>query len=186
MPSVFALSGSLRSRSFNAMLLDAVIDSAPPGTNIEIGSIKDVPLYNADVEAAGIPAVVRDLKEKVASADGLLLVSPEYNHSIPGVLKNAIDWMSRPPSDIPRVFSGRAVGVIGATQGPGGTTLMQEAWLPVLRALGMVPFFATKVMLANAGQVFDPQGRIQDSAIRGQVQKYIADFARFAARVATR
>ena len=184
MPNVLAISGSLRRKSFNTMLLHAVIEAAPPGTTIEIGSIKDIPLYDGDVDAAsGAPAPVRALKEKIAAADGLLLVSPEYNHSIPGVLKNAIDWISRPAADIPRVFGGRPVGVIGATPGQGGTTLMQEAWLPVLRALGVVPFFSTKLMLANAGKVFDEQGRVQDPAVRAQVERYILDFVQFVVRV---
>ena len=100
------------------------------------------------------------------------------------MLKNAIDWISRPPADIARVFGGRPVGVIGATPGPGGTTLMQEAWLPVLRGLGMVPFFSYKLMLANAGKVFDEQGRLQDPAVRAQVEQYIARFAEFVTRVA--
>jgi chromate reductase len=80
------------------------------------------------------------------------------------------------------VFAGRPVGIIGATQGPGGTTLMQEAWLPVLRALCVVPFFSTKLMLANAAKAFDDEGHLQDPAIRAQVEKYIADFAQFVAR----
>ena len=161
------------------MLLQAIVETAPSGTTIEVGSIKDIPLYNGDVEAAGVPAAVLALKERVTTADGLLLVSPEYNHSIPGVFKNAIDWISRPPADIARVFGGRPVGVIGATPGPGGTIQMQLAWLPVLRALGTVPFFGARVMLAHAGKVFDEQGKIHDPAVRAQVQQYIADFAQF-------
>ena len=183
MPKVLAISGSLRSKSFNTMLLRAVIETAPPGTTIETGSIHGIPLYDGDVDAAGAPAAVRELKEQIATADGLLLVSPEYNHSIPGVFKNAIDWASRPPADIARLFHGRPVGVIGATPGPGGTTLAQEAWLPVLRALGMVPFFGTKLMLANAGKAFDDQGQLHDPAVRAHVEKYIADFAQFVGRV---
>ena len=120
---------------------------------------------------------------QIVAANGLLLVSPEYNNSVPGVFKNAIDWLSRPPADIPRVFAGRPIGIVGATPGPGGTTLMQEAWLPVVRALGMVPFFSTKLMVANAGKVFDAGGQLHDAAVRAQVDKYIAEFARFVARV---
>jgi chromate reductase len=183
MPNILAISGSLRRRSYNTMLVQAVVDTAPRGTTIEIGSIQDIPLYNGDVDAAGQPAAVRELKEKVANSDGLLLVSPEYNHSLPGVFKNAIDWISRPSSDIPRVFIGRPVGVIGATAGPGGTTLMQEAWLPVLRALGMVPFFSVKVLIANASHVFDEQGTIHDPVVRAQVEKYVVEFASFVRRM---
>jgi NAD(P)H-dependent FMN reductase len=181
-PTVVAISGSLRDRSFNTMLLNAVVESAPAGVVIEIGSIKNIPLYNGDVEAAGLPEAVRELKEKIANADGLLLISPEYNSSIPGVLKNAIDWLSRPAADIPRVFGDRPVGVIGATTGAGGTTLMQVAWLPVFRTLGVVPFLRSKVLLANAGRAFDEQGKLQDPVARARVETYIANFAQFVTR----
>jgi NAD(P)H-dependent FMN reductase len=182
MPNIVAISGSLRSKSYNTMLLRAVTAAAPPGTTIAAGSIANIPLYNGDVDAAGPVAAVRELKEQIAAADGLLLVTPEYNHSVPGVLKNAIDWISRPASDIARVFANRPVGVIGTTSGAGGTTLAQEAWLPVLRALGMAPFFAVKLMVANAGKVFDEHGTLHDSAIRAQVDKYIAAFVGFVER----
>ena len=183
MPNILALSGSLRIKSFNTMLLHAIVEAAPEGTAIEIGSIKDIPLYNADVDAAsGPPAAVRELKEKIAATDGLLLASPEYNHSIPGVFKNAIDWMSRPATDIGRVFGGCPVGVIGATPGQGGTSLGQAAWIPVLRALRMLPFFGAHVGIAGAGKVFDEQGRLHDAAIRTLVEKYIAGFAGFSSR----
>jgi len=183
MPNILALSGSLRSKSFNTMLLGAVADAAPAGTHVEIGSIKDIPLYDGDVDAAsGAPPAVRELKEKIAAADGLLLVTPEYNHSIPGVLKNAIDWISRPAADIPRVFGGRPTGVIGATTGPGGTILAQAAWLPVLRALGTLPYFGPRVIVAHAAKVFDEHGRLQDAAVRALVEKYIAGFAEFSSR----
>jgi NAD(P)H-dependent FMN reductase len=125
---------------------------------------------------------VRDLKEKIAAADGLLLATPEYNHSIPGVLKNAIDWISRPVSDIARVFGGRPVGIIGATTGPGATILAQAAWLPVLRALGMLPYFGPRIAVTHAAKVFDEHGQLLDSAVRGLLEKYIAGFAEFSAR----
>src|SRR3546814_4445951 len=99
--------------------------------------LSGVPLYNADVEEEeGIPQSVADLKEAIAKADGLLLATPEYNNSIPGVFKNAIDWASRPPADIPRVFAAKPVAVIGASPGGFGTILAQDAWLSVLRTLG--------------------------------------------------
>jgi len=183
MPTILAVSGSLRSKSFNTMLLRAVVDLAPPATTVEVGSIKDIPLYNGDVDAAsGPPPAVRELKEKIAGIDGLLLVSPEYNHSIPGVLKNAIDWISRPATDIGRVFGGCPVGVIGASTGQGATNLAQEAWMPVLRALKMLPFFGAHVGIANAGKVFDEHGTLVDPAVRTQVEKYIAGFAGFSSR----
>lgn len=97
MPHLVALSGSLRAASINTMLLHAAVDAAPPGTNVEVASIQGIPLYDGDVEAAsGSPPAVQALKDRIARADGLLLATPEYNSSIPGVFKNAIDWLSRP------------------------------------------------------------------------------------------
>jgi chromate reductase len=104
MTAIVGISGSLRNGSFNTMLLNAAVKLAPAGTRIEIASIRDIPLYDGDLEAAGIPAPVQALKEKVIAAQGLLIVTPEYNNSMPGVLKNAIDWLTRPASDVPRVF----------------------------------------------------------------------------------
>jgi chromate reductase len=183
MPTIVAISGSLRSKSYNTMLLRAAAEAAPAGTRVEVAAIEDIPLYNGDVDAAsGPPPSVRDLKEQIAAADGWLIVSPEYNHSIPGVLKNAIDWLSRPASDIPRVFGGRPTGVIGATTGSGGTLLGQAAWLPVLRALGTLPYFAARVTVSHAAKAFDADGRLQDTALRAQVEKYMAGFVEFAAR----
>jgi NAD(P)H-dependent FMN reductase len=128
-----------------------------------------------------VPPAVVALKAKVAAADALLLVTPEYNGSIPGVLKNAIDWLSRPAADIPRVFGGKPVGVIGATPGPAGTILSQAAWLPVLRALGMVPYFGGRLGVSGAAKVFDEQGKVVDDKVRAQVEKYVAGFAQFVA-----
>jgi NAD(P)H-dependent FMN reductase len=183
MPTIVAISGSLRRGSFNTMLIRALAAAAPQGTTIDIASIRDIPLYDADVDvAAGPPQAVRELKERIAAADGLLLASPEYNNSIPGVLKNAIDWTSRPGADIGRVFGGRPVGIVGATTGMGGTILAQAAWLPVFRALGMLPFFGARLIVSGAAKVFDAEGRLQDDAIRAQIEKYSVGFAGFVAR----
>src|SRR3954454_16270740 len=109
---IIGISGSLRTASYNAALLRAAMEECPPPASIEIESIRGIPLYDGDVEAAqGIPARAAALKERIAAADALLLVTPEYNNSIPGVFKNAIDWLTRPPGDVPRVFKGRAVGL---------------------------------------------------------------------------
>src|SRR6516165_9146617 len=111
MPTIVAISGSLRAKSFNTMLLRAAVAAAPPGATFDVASIRDVPLYDGDVEAAtGAPPAVAALRAKIAAADGLLLATPEYNGSIPGVLKNAVDWMSRPAAEIAHVFGGKPVG----------------------------------------------------------------------------
>src|SRR5262249_46278729 len=137
MPHVTAVSGSLRAKSYNALLLQSIAAALPADFTVQFASIRDIPMYDADLDGgSGPPAAVRLLKEQIAHADALLLATPEYNHSIPGTLKNAIDWASRPGIEIARVFGGRAVGIVGATTGAGGTILAQAAWLPVLRALG--------------------------------------------------
>jgi len=180
MPTIIGLPGSARSASFNAGLLRAAIEVAPATITIEMASIAGIPLYDGDEEAAnGIPQPVRALKERIAAADGLLLVTPEYNNSIPGVFKNAIDWLSRPMSDIPRVFGGRAVAMMGATPGRGGTTLAQAAWLPVLRVLGMRPWFGRTLYVANAAGAFDKDGKLVDEQVRKQLTAFMAGFAEF-------
>lgn len=183
MTTILAISGSLRARSFNSMLLRAAVELAPAGVTVETGSIKDIPLYDGDSEAAsGLPPAVQALKERIVSASGVLLVTPEYNNSIPGVFKNAIDWTSRPAADIARVYGGKPIGVIGATPGGGGTGMSQAAWLPVLRTLGTLPFFGARVQVAGAGKVFDEHGALIDATVRAQLEKYMAGFAAFVAR----
>src|SRR3970040_1013151 len=100
---IVGISGSLRTGSYNAALLRAARDVAPEGARVGIASIREIPRYDGDVETRGIPEGVRVLKDLIAASAGLLLVSPEYNNSFPGVMKNAIDWLSRPSTDIPRV-----------------------------------------------------------------------------------
>ncbi len=141
-----------------------------------------MPLYDGDVEKAeGLPQAVVALKTAVIEADGLLLVTPEYNNGIPGVFKNAIDWMSRPASDIAAVFGGKPVALIGASPGGFGTILAQNAWLPVLRTLGCELWTGGRMMVSRAGAAFDAEGRLTDEAVRGQLAKYLAGFAGFVA-----
>jgi chromate reductase len=174
------ISGSLRRNSYNTALLNAAVERAPASVTIEVASIRDIPLYDGDVEAeSGIPVAVSTLKDRIAKADGLLLVTPEYNQSIPGVFKNAIDWLSRPGADIPRVFGLKPVGVIGATPGLGGTRLSQTAWLPVLRALGAQPWFGKQLYVASAGQAFDANGTLSDERIARLLSEYLEAFAKF-------
>jgi chromate reductase len=183
MPKIVGLCGSLRRGSLNAMLLNAAAELSPAGTTLEIASIRGIPLYDGDEEAAsGIPAPVQALKDRIAAAEGLLLVTPEYNNSLPGVFKNAIDWLSRPPADIGRVFGGRPVAVIGATPGQGGTSLAQAAWLPVLRTLGTAPWFGGRVLVSSAGKVFDDQGKLADAKVRSQLEAFMKGFAAFVER----
>ena len=182
MTTIVGISGSLRTKSLNSSLLRAAAKAMPQDAKLEIATIKGIPLYDGDVEAAqGVPEVVTKLKDRIAAADGLLLVTPEYNNSIPGVFKNAIDWLSRPPADIPRVFAKRPVGVIGASPGGFGTLLSQTAWLPVLKTLGTAAYFGGRLQVSRADEVFDAEGNMVDERIRGQLQKYLAGFCEFVA-----
>lgn len=181
--TIVAISGSLRKASFNTALLAAAVEAAPAEMRVDVGSIRDIPLYDGDLEAEqGIPAPVKDLKDRIASSAGLLIVTPEYNNSFPGVLKNAIDWLSRPPADIPKVFGDRPVAIMGATPGRAGTILAQTAWLPVLRTLGTRPWWGPRLMVSGAGKTFDAAGKLVDEQVRSQLQAFMAGFAAFVSR----
>lgn len=172
------ISGSLRKASYNSALLRAATGLMPDGVSLEIVSIAGIPLYDGDVEAEGIPATVTTFKEAIASSDGLLLVSPEYNNSIPGPFKNAIDWASRPAADIPRVFGARPVALIGASPGAFGTILAQNAWLPVFRTLGMAFWSGGRLLIPRAGSAFD-NGELIDPAQRERLATFLAGFVAF-------
>jgi len=184
---IIGLSGSLRQGSFNSALLRAAAALMPEGAHLKIETIDGIPLYNGDREKVeGIPDAVEALKDAIAASDGLLLATPEYNNSIPGVFKNAIDWLTRPPSDIKRVFHGRPVALMGASPGGFGTTLSQNAWLPVLRTL-KADFWSTgRLMVSRAGDVIDEQGEIADGKIREQLRGFVQGFAEYAGSRAAR
>lgn len=181
MTTILGISGSLRRGSYNTALLNAAQKETIPGVELEAASIRGIPLYDGDVEAQGIPHEVAALKERVVQADALLLVTPEYNNSIPGPFKNAIDWLSRPSSDVPRVFRGLPVAVIGASPGAFGTTSAQSAWLPVLRTLRTQPWFEGRLMVSRANQVFDDGGELVDEEIRKRLRELLEGFAQFVA-----
>jgi NAD(P)H-dependent FMN reductase len=176
MTTIVGISGSLRRRSYNAGLLRAAAGMMPEGANLTIVSIAGVPLYDADVEARGIPVAVSAIKDAMAAADGVLLATPEYNNGIPGVFKNAIDWCSRPAEDIGRVFGGRPFAVIGASPGGFGTILSQDAWLPVLRTLRAQLWTGGRLMIPGAGKVFDDEGDLTDPAVKQKLKQFLDGF----------
>jgi len=182
MARIIGIAGSLRKGSFNAALLRAAKELTPTGTEVEIASIAGIPLYDGDLESEhGAPASVKQLKGRIAAADGLLMVTPEYNGSIPGVFKNAIDWLSRQVKDEPSAFDDKPVALIGASPGPGGTRIAQTAWLPVLRVLGTRPWFGDLLGVGHASKVFDAEGRLVDDTIKKLLAEYMAGFAAFVA-----
>ena len=182
MTTIVGLSGSLRRGSYNSALLHAAAASMPAGATLAIETIQGIPLYDGDVEAAqGLPPDVAALKEAIVAADGLLLVTPEYNNGIPGVFKNTIDWLSRPTPGMPDVFRNRPVAVIGASPGGFGTVMGQAHWLPVLRTLGAQHWSGGRLMVSRAGSVFGADGALQDEAIARQLSDFVQGFAQFVA-----
>ncbi|RZA20322.1 MAG: NAD(P)H-dependent oxidoreductase, partial [Lysobacteraceae bacterium] len=164
MTRILGISGSLRAGSYNTALLRAAQQVAGDGIELDAATLHGIPLYDGDVEARdGLPAAVIELKQRIAASDGVLLVTPEYNNGIPGVFKNAIDWLSRPAADIPQVFGAKPFAVIGASPGGFGTILSQNHWLPVLKTLGVQLWAGNRLMVSRAGQAFDADGELVDA-----------------------
>lgn len=182
MVRIVGFSGSLRGGSYNTALLREAQRHAPPDGELEIVSIAAIPLYNGDVEQTAYPAAVIELKERIVNADGLLISTPEYNNSIPGVAKNVIDWLSRPPEDESRVFENLPVAVMGTSPGRFGTVLSQNAWLPVLRTLATIPYWEERLVIPSAGNIFDEAGNLTDDVTRGYVRRFVHGFFAFAAQ----
>lgn len=183
MTHLVALSGSLRRESFNTALANAFVELAPTTVSVEVFTPAGIPLYDADLEAAeGIPDAVTLLKERITAADGLILVTPEYNQGVPGVLKNTVDWLSRPPADIKHVFGDRPLALCGASAGRGGSRAAQYAWLPTLRALGARLWNGGQLYLPTAGQLVGEDGRLADQDMRQRVQGFVQGFADFVGR----
>ena len=174
---VLALIGSLRRGSYNRMTYNAVCELLPDGVTIEEAEIGAIPLFNDDIlTESGHPEPVQRLREQVAAADAVLFISPEYNYSIPGVLKNAIDWVSRPAVDQP--FRGKPVAVLGAALGAMGTARMQYHLRQVIVFVEAIPLAKPEVMITFEQKMFDAQGRLTDEptrqVIRAQLEALVA------------
>jgi chromate reductase len=178
MTAVLAIAGSLRRDSYNRSLLRAATELSPPGMRILLDEeLASIPPFDEDLErtTAGGPEPVRELRQKTSAADGLLIATPEYNHSFPGVLKNAIDWLSRPAPE--EVLAGKPVAVIGASGGPWGTRLAQGALRQVLYATGSVVLPSPALFVKDAGRLFDGAGKLVDQATRERLEAVLLAFA---------
>jgi chromate reductase len=171
---VLGVAGSLRRGSYNRALLRAAAELLPEGVTLEVFDLSPIPLYNADVEAEGFPAAVRSFRERIAAADALLIATPEYNYSIPGVLKNAIDWASRPPEP---PLARKPVAVIGASDGGFGTVRSQLHLRQVFVSTNMIPMQKPEVLVSRADQKIDSSGRLTDEKVRGAIRDFLAAFA---------
>ncbi|MDE3153603.1 MAG: NAD(P)H-dependent oxidoreductase [Acidobacteriota bacterium] len=178
---IAGIAGSLRAGSFNRALLRAAQELAPAGMTIVVAEIGDLPLYNADVEAAGLPAPVVALKQAIQAADGLLIATPEYNYSIPGVLKNAIDWASRPPGKAP--LNGKPAALMGATGGNWGTIRAQLALRQSLLFTETYLMLKPEMLVAKASEKFDAEGRLTDEYTREFLRKFLIAFEAWVGRM---
>lgn len=174
--TVLTLAGSLRTGSYNRLLLDAAAQLAPQALSLSrYDELAAVPLFNEDVEASGLPPGVQRLHQAVHAADALLVATPEYNQSIPGVLKNAIDWLSRPACK--GALEGKMVGIIGVTLGQWGTRFAQAALRHVFFATDSVVAPGVGLFLRDAARLFDSAGRLRDAAARDALTHYLSEFA---------
>ncbi|PSC06130.1 NADPH-dependent FMN reductase [Alsobacter soli] len=168
--TVLGISGSLRKGSFNSAALRAAVELAPEGLAVEPLGIGDIPLYNEDVRSQGLPAPVQSLRDALKRADGVLIVTPEYNYSVPGVLKNAIDWASRPPE---QPFDRKPLAIMSASTGQLGGARAQYHLRQVFVALNARVLNRPEIMIAQAAGKFDESGRLADEPTREFIRKLL-------------
>lgn len=180
MTTLIGIVGSARARSYNKALLKACARLAPAGVRIEDAALGEIPLYDGDAETdTGMPPAVTALQERIVAADGLLLVTPEYNASFTPLLKNTLDWLSRPAGAAGRVFGGKPLALTGATPGGGGTISAQTALLPTLRALGVNLWNGPRLFVSGAGKAFDEDLNLVDAALESRVREFVSGFVGF-------
>lgn len=177
---VLGISGSLRKGSFNTAALRAAVELAPPGITIETFDISPIPLYNEDVREKGFPPVVEELRGKIKAADALLIVTPEYNYSIPGVLKNAIDWASRPPD---QPFDNKPLAIMGASPSMLGTARCQYHLRQCFIYLNALILNQPEVMIASAQNKFDAQGKLTDEKTRDFICQLLVSLQKWTLRL---
>lgn len=174
--TLLGIAGSLRRSSYNRALLRAAKQLAPDSVHVDILALDGLPSFTEDQEHNPPPVVV-ELKRRIRAADGLLFATPEYNHSIPGVMKNAIDWASRPAGD--SSWAGKPAAIMGATLGSQGTVHAQDHLREVLRALGVLTLTSPEVMISRAADKFDEQGDLAHPPTREAVRELVDCLARW-------
>jgi len=178
---VIGIAGSLRVGSYNRALLRAAQELAPETLVIDSGEVGGIPLYNGDVEEAGVPQAVLDLRAKVKEADGLLIVTPEYNHGVPGVLKNTFDWLSRPPRQ--SCLDRKPTALMGASPGMTGTARAQSQLRQSFVFSNTPAMLQPEVLVARAHEKFDPDGNLTDEPTRKHLTLFLERFAGWIERV---
>ncbi len=168
---ILGISGSLRKASLNTAALRACSEVLPPQVTMSIFDLSQIPIYNEDLRAQGLPEPVQQLREQIRAADALLIATPEYNFSIPGVLKNAIDWASRPPE---QPFDGKPIAILGATPGGLGTSRAQYHLRQVFVYLNGHLLNRPEVFISGAPNKFDADGQLTDAATAENLGKMLA------------
>ena len=177
---LLGISGSLRAQSYNSAALSVVGSVLPEGMEFEVASLDELPFYNADVEERGFPAAVESFRKKVEAADALIFAVPEYNFSVPGVLKNALEWLSRPP-DPPT--NGKPCAVFGASVSPLGTVRGQFHFRHICVSLNMIPVNVPHVDITNAKTKFDAEGLLIDQASVDLIRQLVDELWRLTMRL---
>jgi chromate reductase len=172
---IIGIAGSLREQSYNRALLRAARELAPPEMTIDIFDLREVPLYNGDVEAAGDPPGVAALKAAIRAANGVLMATPEYNHGVPGVMKNAVDWCSRPAQGA--ALARKPVGLLGASPGATGTARGQSQLRQAFEFTNSYCMPQPEYLLFRAHEKIDEDGRLYDEPSRDFLGKYLVAFA---------
>lgn len=172
---VLGFAGSLRANSYNRLLLGAAAEEAPEGMTIEVFDLESIPFYNQDVEERGDPEPVARFKEEISGADAVLISTPEYQHGVPGVLKNALDWASRPPGASP--MRGKPTAMMGASPSPVGTARAHIQLRQILTYLGAEMVTRPEVLVASAQEKFDQEGRFVDETGRKLMRQMLGSLA---------
>jgi chromate reductase len=177
---ILAICGSLRKGSYNMAALRTAISQKPPNMTVDVADISQIPLYNEDVRQQGFPPSVETLRRQIAAADALLFACPEYNYSMTGVLKNAIDWASRPPD---QPFAGKPCAIIGAAAGMAGSARAQYDLRRSCVFLDMHPLNKPEVLIGQAQTKFDAEGNLIDEAARGFIRDLMVALAAWARQI---